>query len=76
MDTQMHTMADLFDQLGLDSHEQDIQKFIDEHRPLESSICLHEAQFWSVTQAKFLKDQTIHDADWVVVVDELNARLR
>lgn len=76
MNTQQHTMADLFDQLGLPSTEADIQKFIGSNRPLDAETFLSDAPFWNSNQAKFLREQILIDADWAVVVDELNTSLR
>lgn len=72
----LHTMVDLFDQLGLPSSEADIQKFIGKNRPLNSETMIYDAPFWTPTQAKFLREQLLVDADWAVVVDELNTSLR
>lgn len=73
---QQRTMEDLFDQLGLPSTEADIQKFIGSNRHLDPEVFLSDAPFWTATQAKFLRDQILIDADWAVVVDELNNSLR
>ncbi|MDB5849758.1 MAG: hypothetical protein JWP29_3510 [Rhodoferax sp.] len=75
MDTSTHTFADLFDQLGLPSSEADIQAFVASHR-LPESVKLSEADFWSPTQAQFLREQLLVDADWAEVVDQLNVSLR
>ena len=76
MESPIHTMTSLFDQLGLDSTDQAIEIFIDDHRPLEGSIELHEADFWSASQASFLKQEKDEDADWAEIVDQLDALLR
>lgn len=76
METQVHTMSNLFDQLGLPSAPSDIQKFIAAHKHLNAEIRLCEAPFWSESQAKFLRDQIKQDADWAGVVDKLDASLR
>lgn len=76
MENQLHTITNLFDQLGLPSSDSAIQRFIDLHRPLAPEIALCNAPFWSVTQAKFLRDQIINDADWANVVDEFDTSLR
>lgn len=76
MDNHIHSDADLFDQLGLPASAKDIKAFIQSHRPLDSKIKLSEAPFWSETQAKFLRDQLISDADWTAVIDKLNVSLR
>ena len=76
MESPIHSLASLFDQLGLDSSDQAIENFIDDHRPLEGRIELHNADFWSVSQASFLKQEIDEDADWAEVVDQLDAQLR
>ena len=76
MESPIHTLTSLFDQLGLDSTDQAIENFIDDHRPLEGNIDLHEADFWSVSQASFLKQGKDEDADWAEIVDQLDALLR
>lgn len=76
METQVHTMSNLFDQLGLPSAPAEIQKFIASHKHLGAGIKLYEAPFWNESQAKFLRDQIKQDADWTGVVDKLDASLR
>ena len=55
MESPIHSLSSLFDQLGLDSTDQAIEIFIDDHRPLQGNIELHETGFWSASQASFLK---------------------
>jgi hypothetical protein len=76
MQAQLHTMSNLFAQLGLPSEEAAIADFIASHRPLENSVALYRAPFWSPAQRAFLKEEIIEDADWASVIDELNGRLR
>jgi len=76
METQVHSMNQLFDQLGLPSGTKDMQYFIAAHRPLAPQVRLSDAPFWSASQAIFLREQIINDADWSDVVDELNVSLR
>lgn len=76
MQAQMHTMSNLFAQLGLPSEETAIENFIATHRPLENGVALYRAPFWSAAQRAFLKEEIIEDADWASVIDELNGRLR
>jgi hypothetical protein len=71
----MHTMNNLFAQLGLPSDEAAVEDFIASHRPLESGTALYRAPFWSNSQRTFLKEEIIEDADWAAVIDELNSRL-
>jgi len=75
MDKPVHTMSSLFDQLGLPSDHASIKNFIDAHRPIPDSMRLSEAPFWSKSQAMFLREELMEDADWAMVIDELNAEL-
>lgn len=75
MQGQLHTMGNLFAQLGLPSDDAAIEEFIASHRPLESGTALYRAPFWSAAQRCFLKEEIIEDADWATVIDELNGRL-
>ncbi|SDU91787.1 DUF2789 domain-containing protein [Pseudomonas mucidolens] len=74
MDTTTPTLETLFDQLGLDSSQEGIERFTAEHR-LPDGVKLIEAPFWSEQQANFLKEQMQIDAEWAPVVDDLNALL-
>ncbi|WP_282176845.1 DUF2789 domain-containing protein [Vibrio nereis] len=76
MELHQHGMAELFQQLGLGSSEQDINKFILEHRQHRGSTLLHEASFWTDAQAAFLKQAIEEDADWAELVDQLDVMLR
>ncbi|MBS1142212.1 MAG: hypothetical protein H6R13_3665 [Proteobacteria bacterium] len=76
MQAQLHTMNNLFAQLGLPSEEAAVENFIAAHRPLENDIALYRAPFWTSAQRDFLKEEIIEDADWSAVIDELNERLR
>ena len=76
METPTHSMSNLFDQLGLPSNKEAIERFIDMHSPLAPDILLADAPFWTPAQASFLREEIVEDADWAEVVDELNARLR
>lgn len=76
MESSIHTMANLFQQLGLPSEPAAIDAFIASHSPLAPALKLCEASFWSPTQAAFLNEQILGDADWAEVVDQLDALLR
>ncbi len=76
MEANLHTMSNLFSQLGLANEPGAIDAFIAAHRPLPNDIALYRAPFWSGAQRDFLKEEIIDDADWAGVIDELNARLR
>jgi hypothetical protein len=75
MEHQQHSMTQLFEQLGLPSDPQAIAAFIAQHRPLRGEVKLHEADFWSASQASLLREAIVHDADWAEVTDALNAAL-
>jgi uncharacterized protein DUF2789 len=70
-----HEFSDLFQQLGLPSSEEEIQKFCAEHSVREEEA-LPDAKFWTSAQAQFLREAWHNDSDWVVVIDQLNTSLR
>lgn len=74
MEQSQHEFGELFAQLGLPSGEDEIRKFIAEHS-LPEDTRLHDADFWSCTQAEFLREAWKADADWVPVIDQLNIAL-
>ncbi|GGB20274.1 MULTISPECIES: DUF2789 family protein [Agarivorans] len=76
MELEIHTLSDLFEQLGLDPSIEAISQFVAEHGPIPSEQRLHEAAFWSPTQAAFLQDAIQQDADWAELVDQLDSMLR
>ena len=76
METQVHSMTDLFVQLGLPSDPPSIQGFLARHRPLPSHVALPEAPFWSPAQAAFLREGLAEDGDWALIIDKLDAGLR
>ncbi len=76
MDTGEHTMHALFEQLGLASDEASVQGFIRQYSPLAEDIPLCDAPFWTPSQAAFLREAVKQDADWAVVIDQLNLSLR
>jgi hypothetical protein len=76
MDTSLHTMQTLFRQLGLADSDEQINAFIEKHRPLPPNIALSEADFWNQAQAEFLAEAIEEDSDWCELVDELDCLLR
>lgn len=68
-------METLFAQLGESSDEAGIAHFVARHRGLSGDVHLHEAPFWSASQASFLREALSLDSSWAPVVDELNAKL-
>lgn len=76
MESQLHDLPTLFDQLGLDNNQDAITRFIRQHAPLDPAMPLHQAQFWNPSQARFLQQAKRDDADWCEVVDLLDVMLR
>lgn len=75
MEAPVHSMTNLFAQLGLPSDQESIEQFIVTHSPLPHSVPLSEASFWTPAQAAFLNEKILEDADWAEVIDGLNAEL-
>jgi hypothetical protein len=76
MEPGVHSLHNLFEQLGLPSGKADIERFIAAHRPLPDGVALADAPFWSKAQAQFLREEIAEDADWAELVDQLNLMLR
>lgn len=76
MEQPVHPLAELFKQLGLPAEPNAIDRFITDHTPLAADVTLADAPFWSPTQAAFLREEILEDADWAEVVDQLNVALR
>ena len=75
MEAPMHSINNLFAQLGLPSDQAAIEDFIKTHSPLPTSVALPDAPFWTPAQASFLREEILMDADWAEVIDQLNAEL-
>lgn len=69
-----YTMNNLFAQLGLDSSDEAIEKFVANNQ-LQKDEILTEADIWNDKQRMFLQEEWQQDAAWVEVIDELNIRL-
>ena len=76
MQAQLHSMSNLFAQLGLPAEKEAIEAFIATHSPLPHDVALSEAPFWNKAQAEFLKSELADDADWSDVIDNLDVQLR
>ena len=76
MESPVHSLPSLFEQLGLEADPIGIDAFIASHSPLKPNLVLSDAFFWSPAQAAFLREETLGDADWVEVIDQLNLMLR
>lgn len=75
MQSPIHTLGDLFKQLGLPGDATAIDRFIATHRPLAKGLPLADAPCWTPAQAQFLREELADDADWAEVVDSLSALL-
>jgi formyltetrahydrofolate hydrolase len=71
-----HRFTELFEQLGLASDPVSIKEFIAKHAPLDESVSLDNAPFWSISQSTLLREELMLDADWAEIVDQLNKDLR
>lgn len=76
MESGIHSLRNLFEQLGRPGSDADIARFVAAHRPLADDIRLADAPFWTPAQAQFLREEVADDADWAEVVDQLNLMLR
>ena len=76
MEKTIHTMTNLFAQLGLPNSNDEIAVFIKTHSPLPEAVKLADAPWWTPAQASFLREELAEDADWAEIVDQLNAALR
>jgi len=75
MQSPVHTQRNLFAQLGLPDNEGGIARFIETHRPLQESMLLPDAPFWTRSQAAFLREEALGDADWAAIIDAWNIDL-
>lgn len=76
METPIHSMGDLFRQLGLSDEPMAIDGFVALHRPLSDRVLLADAPFWNASQARLLREELAKDGDWSPVIDGLNTLLR
>ena len=76
MNSPTPTFSELFEQLGLPASDEEIRQFLALHHPLDPKVLLPNAPFWTPPQAAFLREELLKDADWAVVIDQLNASLR
>lgn len=69
-----YTINDLFAQLGLESSDEAIDKFVEEHQ-LAKGEKLTESSVWNDSQRMFLQEEWEKDAAWVEIIDDLNVRM-
>lgn len=75
MEPMVHELSELFAQLGEPNDPASIEDFIARNGSTVCNIELHEAPFWSPSQAEFIREALADDSDWAIVVDRLNRRL-
>ncbi len=68
------SMQILFSQLGLANDAPSIEEFMQSHH-LNPSQKIEEANFWSASQAMFIKEAREQAGDWAEVVEVLDAQL-
>ncbi|MBB2488010.1 DUF2789 domain-containing protein [Mitsuaria sp. WAJ17] len=71
-----HRFTDLFAQLGLPDHPEEIRHFIWQNSPLDPALRIDEAPFWTPAQARLLREELSANADWAQLVDQLSNALR
>ena len=76
MEPNFHRFSELFAQLGLPSDPLSVGQFIEHHTPLDATLRLEDASFWTPAQASLLREKVLEDSDWSEVVDQLNSALR
>lgn len=74
LDTTEIRMTNLFLQLGLDASENAIATFIANHRLTPEMYIVH-ASFWNDGQRQMLTEMLKANAEWAVLVDQLNEAL-
>lgn len=68
-------MTTLFEQLGLESSNEAIAKFIETHQ-LDTNVSLIHAPYWNDSQRQFLTNKIkTDDAAWTIIIDQLNESL-
>jgi hypothetical protein len=70
-----HALQELFDQLGLPSSPEAIDRFITRHRPASLGCALPDAPVWTPAQAAFLREAIAADADWALPAEWLTQAL-
>lgn len=76
MNNAIHHFDELFAQLGLPSDPANIARFLTVHASMADGFRLPDAPYWTCSQASFLRESLLQDADWSVLVDQLSKALR
>ncbi len=75
MQSHIHTMTDLFLQLGLPADAASIEAFIEEHAGVCQICALPDASIWTDSQRAFLKESINEDSDWAIPAERLTSLL-
>lgn len=75
MGSLMVDMSSLFAQLGQKNDVGSIRQFMESNAPMGDAVLLHDAPFWTSSQANFLREALLDDAEWAPIVDALNSEL-
>lgn len=76
MESPLHSLPALFKQLGLPHDPVSIEQFVASHSPLKAGVETGGCVFGATPRGHFCVKEILDDADWAVVVDELNLMLR
>lgn len=72
----VHTLSDLFRQLGLPADPKSIADFIARHEGACRQCALPHAPIWTESQKAFLQEAIAEDADWAQPAEVLTSLLR
>lgn len=75
MRSNVHSMPDLFRQLGLPADPASIRDFIARHEGVCTTCTLPHAPIWTESQRAFLEQAVAEDADWALPAEELAGML-
>lgn len=64
----------MFAQQGLSSDAYPVAYFLQRHTTMGNGAPSHEAVYWILSRATFLREAIEPDGDWSCVVDQLNLR--
>ena len=70
METFQHDLPNLFDQLGLDSSPDGIDKFAQQNK-LKKDQKITDAPCWNAAQIRFLEKELEQDSEWCIAIDHL-----
>ena len=73
MQAPVHSINELFQQLGLPSSDTAIERFIESHKPVASTQGVGDLDCFSPSQRQFLDESRAEDADWAEVIDTLDS---